>query len=672
MEKTDITPPDSLSLRDYFRPRIVLQALLTSIGVSYQLEMNPMIEYWGLTGLKAIGWNLTESFEPFSFAHFMLIPGLCLIYAAIDRAWTRNGDKTGAPLSRGAGRRLGLSVHLPALLFGLMMVLGWSFARYNTWNPVLTLRHGQLIKSFLVFAGYALLFRYLIQFAYLRFALNISVPDDLCRRKPKIWLRYENCLREKPFRTAALTLLILYLPMMIISYPGRIVSDTVGQTLTAYPELSPWVGTAEAALTGKPGAYLSNHHPVAHTMLLHLCLVAGHSVLHSWNAGFFLYSVLQELAFIFVFAFLIREHAVKYGISGRYAVIFLVHAFANPLIHNYIILNSKDVPYALFLLLTIYFWHQLLTEGGRRNLALLLMSATGVILFRNEGQYVLLLASAGTLLLNRKTRKQFAAVLLYVAVFSAFYFHVLFPALGIIPGSRREILSIPFQQTARYIHDFGEEVTPEEREAIGAVLDYEQIPEKYNPNISDPVKDLYLEETATSAALARYLRCWARMGLKHPGTYLAAFVNNKYAYFYPNQELLSYESYKRTSFLFSWITELAEAKGIAPAQPAFLDGLRDFADDTQTWLCESSPLSVLMMSSLYPSLVLLMLCYSLRRRDRVMTSVCLIPFLVLLVCLAGPTNGTYSRYTFPLALVLPAYIPILRPGMKKRRETESV
>ena len=117
---------------------------------------------------------------------------------------------------------------------------------------------------------------------------------------------------------------------------------------------------------------------------------------------------------------------------------------------------------------------------------------------------------------------------------------------------------------------------------------------------------------------------------------------------------------------------MAEAKGIAPAQPAFLDGLRDFADDTQTWLCESSPLSVLMMSSLYPSLVLLMLCYSLRRRDRVMTSVCLIPFLVLLVCLAGPTNGTYSRYTFPLALVLPAYIPILRPGMKKRRETESV
>ena len=65
------------------------------------------------------------------------------------------------------------------------------------------------------------------------------------------------------------------------------------------------------------------------------------------------------------------------------------------------------------------------------------------------------------------------------------------------------------------------------------------------------------------------------------------------------------------------------------------------------------------MTSLYPVIVILLLCYSLRRRDPVLTSVVLIPFIVLLVCLAGPTNGEYSRYTMPLALIWPFLDPII-------------
>ena len=85
----------------------------------------------------------------------------------------------------------------------------------------------------------------------------------------------------------------------------------------------------------------------------------------------------------------------------------------------------------------------------------------------------------------------------------------------------------------------------------------------------------------------------------------------------------------------------------------------DIADDAQGWLINSTPLNILVMTSLYPAFVILLLCYSLRRRDPVLISICLIPFIVLLVCLTGPTNGAYSRYTMPLALLWPFLDPII-------------
>ena len=640
-------------------PQVLLQALVTYVAVSCQLEQQSMIDYWGLQGIKAVLWNLARSFPQFSFSHFLLLPGFCLLYTAIARAWERDGSKTlAAGAKTGARPRAGLTVHLPAALFAAMMVLGWSFAHYQSWDPVLTLRSGQLVKSLLVFWGYELLYSYLIQYAYLKFATGFPRLRSFRPRLPGFLRRYRDLLIKKPFRTVFFTLLILYLPLMIVSYPGLIVADTVGQVITGYPELAETVPGQEVRV----GSHLFNHHPVAHTLLIHLCLVAGTGLLHSWNAGYYLYAILQELAFICVIAFFVRQYIRKYGVSLWYAVGILIYVAASPLVHNYVILNTKDVFYSLFLLMTLYFWYQLLTDGNRKDLFFLLLFATGVILFRNEGQYVLLLAALLSLLLCRKTRKRFLAVMLYVAVFSAGYFHVLFPALGIRPGSTREMFSIPFQQTARYVLEHGDQVTPEEREAIDAVLDYDGLVEAYDPELADPVKDTYRDPDVNAEKLIRYLGCWAKMGLKQPMTYLAALLNNKYEYFYPDQELLSSDSYKRSGFLFAWTTELTEKVGVAPSQPAALQSLRDIADDMKEWLCECTPLSVLMMTSLYPFFTMLLLCWGLRKKDPVRVSMALIPFIVLLVCMTGPTNGVHSRYVFPLALIWPFFDPILRPA----------
>ena len=56
-------------------------------------------------------------------------------------------------------------------------------------------------------------------------------------------------------------------------------------------------------------------------------------------------------------------------------------------------------------------------------------------------------------------------------------------------GSMGEMLSIPFQQTARYLQLYGDEISREEKEGIQGILgDTEEVAAVYNTASSDPVK----------------------------------------------------------------------------------------------------------------------------------------------------------------------------------------
>ena len=61
--------------------------------------------------------------------------------------------------------------------------------------------------------------------------------------------------------------------------------------------------------------------------------------------------------------------------------------------------------------------------------------------------------------------------------------HIIFPYLKITPGSTKEMLSVPFQQTARYIKEYSDEVTEKEKEVIDRVLNYDTLSERYEPTV---------------------------------------------------------------------------------------------------------------------------------------------------------------------------------------------
>ena len=106
------------------------------------------------------------------------------------------------------------------------------------------------------------------------------------------------------------------------------------------------------------------------------------------------------------------------------------------------------------------------------------------------------------------------------------------------------MLSIPFQQTARYVRDLEDDVTPEEKAAINAILPYEELGELYNPELSDPIKNRM--KSVTVDEFKHYLNAWLAMGLRHPGVYIQATLNNTYSYFYPfrnSRVMAAYQNY---------------------------------------------------------------------------------------------------------------------------------
>ena len=107
------------------------------------------------------------------------------------------------------------------------------------------------------------------------------------------------------------------------------------------------------------------------------------------------------------------------------------------------------------------------------------------------------------------------------------YQKAILPMAGVKPGGKQEMLSIPFQQTARYVKYYGNDVSTEEEKVIRKVLDYDTIGKNYDPDLSDPVKNTYKQK---DEYLKDYFNIWFEMLKKHPTAYIQATLNGTYGY----------------------------------------------------------------------------------------------------------------------------------------------
>ena len=289
---------------------------------------------------------------------------------------------------------------------------------------------------------------------------------------------------------------------------------------------------------------INNYYPPMHTILLSLVMQLGNAV-HSYTLGFFLNLVLQLGMLLSAFAYgftLMRRWQTPYKLRWGSPCHYLYCRVFPDGIHRG---GRRDIPYAacvIFLALLLYGLVRQMHKGNGMNrvqMAGYVLACIGTAGFRNEGIYLVLVSGiAGDFLCDahmvergpqemRQSIADRAASGIAGAVLSE----------GIASGLRccrqrteGKALSIPFQQTARYVRDYGYEISEEDAEIISRALDYENLAEKYDPITSDPVKYTYHAETTED--LTAYFGLWFRQLLKHPGSAVEATMNNAYGWFY--------------------------------------------------------------------------------------------------------------------------------------------
>lgn len=604
--------------------------LICSIFTSLALAVNPDVQE-GANGLLYV----IQAFGSLDIADAIIF---ILLFYFYRHAFTLY-------LSKCRPLREKLCRHIPAVLFAAFMVLGYSFYADNSWNLVFG-NSVQFFKSCVALIGW-----------YALFLCCIVCLFDLADRLPSIPLKkitlprpvqyYFNTFQKHPFLTCFLTILIVYLPYIVMSYPGILTHDTKTQ-----------LSNAIRAMDGQTA--LRNQHPITHSLLMYFFTKTGQALFGSANVGIFLYSLFQFLLLTAAFSWFIKL-LVELKVPYRVIAFLIVFFTLAPTTQNYMFICVKDVPYTAFLIFFLIELFRLTggyydrSKGKKLHVLLLVLSALGMFLFRQDGIYLLLATFLGFLISSRKNRRFWSVLMIGFLCLFIFWQNILIPGFQIKPCSRRMMLSIPFQQTARYVRDAGSEVTEEEAEAISAILDYENLAELYNPNLSNQVKGTFNED-ATTADLAAYFRVWFQMLLKHPEIYVQATMNNYYGYFYPNGWPSNVTTYSESEEQMDSLNESLSDYGLDFHYPSGLTHIRNLYEAYREAVFSIPVLSYTFMPAFYVWALILWLFYCLSKRRYISVRITMPLFIALLTSLAAPAYGWYFRYLFAISVCLPGII----------------
>ena len=300
-------------------------------------------------------------------------------------------------------------------------------------------------------------------------------------------------------------------------------------------------------------------------------------------------------------------------------------------------------------------------QGSRKRLAAYAVLGILCCLLRKNGIYAvvpMVLASA-LVLTGKQLRKPLLAVMLAVVI-GSFGFDVFTEKVLDIPaGSVGEALSVPMQQTARYVRDFGYDVTDDEKAVINEVLDYDSLAQSYMPELSDGVKQYY--KNPSKGGLARYMLTWAKTLFKHPVCYFEALHANSHGYYTITKcrAINDYYTFNNDTCMQMFEMDVHYLDKSGYLRYAFVQALSAF---------EKLPLVGLITSIGFMAWLTAVLGVWLARRKAKQTLPIFIGLGIFwLTCIASPVNDC-MRYFLPIAGCLPLIFCLALYFCKKNAE----
>jgi len=409
-----------------------------------------------------------------------------------------------------------VTYNIVSIIFSLLLVFGYSYDVVG--NASLVLGNIALISfSILKFIG-----------LYFLFNTSIHLLDDVLKKKDLSELKKSKIIslfEKHPFVFSFVVILICYLPYIIAFYPVIINYDAANQIKEVMGIHTRYM---DSVVLLNPNITITNFNPIIHTFLIGGLFKVGH-ILGNVNFGMFLYSIVQLTIVISTFAYSIY-YLNKIKVNKKLIIIALGIYALVPLFPLYSMTAVKDVIFSsLILLYVIKMYDIIKNKQTIRQYIWFSLLVLLIILFRNNGIYTIVLTLPILLFMKKETRMALLIVLLFNISMYIGYNKVLLPHFEIANTSIREVLSVPFQQTARYVKYYEKDLSVDDKLIIDKVLGYDDLATRYEPDLSDNVKNKFNKYT-TNEELKEYFGVWFKYLLKRPVVYIDATINNMYGY----------------------------------------------------------------------------------------------------------------------------------------------
>ena len=517
-----------------------------------------------------------------------------------------------------------------AIIFSIILVLGYSYyvteTGYLFWGNL-----NNFLISLIKVVGYYYFIKTIVYYIikFLRYPFN----------NPQNKLIKAFC--KHPFRYSFLLMSLVYSIFLIIYYPGILNLDNANQ-------IKEVLGISTRYLAGiNPisNKTLTNFNPIVHTLMLGLPVRLG-LFWGSFNFGLFLYTLMQLLIVISINSYII-SYLIKSKINPLYAFMSLLGLILIPTVGFYSVTAVKDVLYTEFLLLFCLFIYDYLKNKDSyhfKNYLRLFLISLLVILFRNNGIHLVIITLLFLLIYNKKL--PVVSLIILLLSFNVLFNNVFLPLMGISSTSIREVLSVPFQQTARLITLKKEVVSDEDINIIGQILDVDNIAKDYNKDLADPVKDKFNKDY-TNKDLINYFKVWGKYLLKEPVIYVDATINNISGFFNPYEK-----DWKVYHKLYS---DLPKAGFDLHYLSAF-KGARNFLYKYENFF-EMTPFGLISNIAIITWLSILCFLTLLNKKPYY---IILLPSIIsILFCVVGPRD-LYFRYIYPSFIMLILLFPLIK------------
>ena len=538
------------------------------------------------------------------------------------------------------------------LFFSLCVLIGQSYRDISSLN--ILFKNFMFLFTIIRFIG---IYYLIINIYSLAKKLIIIYKNDFDIKENK-FIRYFN---KHPFLVSFIILCIFYSIYYIAFYPAVLSPDPSNQIKQAFNVPNKYTSYS---IQINPNVHITNHHPVLHTMLLGWSIKLGRLLIND-NFGLFIYTFFQGLFLTLTLCYTIT-YLKKKNISNKYLFLILILYIIMPCFSFYLVNTNKDTIYTTLIIWLIISLVEFIDNYKNKkiplkNIILLFIILLFICLFRNNGIFLVLMIFPFALIYSKKNRKILTILTMSLFVIYYSYTNILLPKLGVTPTSIREVLSIPFQQTARLIKYKEEDITENDKIIISKILDYDKIKKKYKPTLSDPVKGTF-NIYYTKSDLKSYFKVWVKGLIYHPYLYLNATLNNIYGYFDPGDtnwyiyskyynkicedNLVNYH-YNNLGPLRKFLSSYAEIYRVVPVLGLFV------SIGFNVWL------------------LIIMVVYLIKNKNYKYLIVLLPMIISLLFCVVGPAN-TYFRYAMPIIFPMPFMVVYLLNIKNKEKNMDII